>query len=176
MQYIFFRKNEVETEEDVVQFGQHYSYEFYDVEKGKYHLRVDDIWLNSEELVGYWSEWINTYPIVSIEDIIAYRIAKEKLIEKVASAKLPTKYGDFKVYAFKSSVDKLLKTLSQRYEKRKGGYSRVIRSGFRYGDDAPMAVIELVDRDPNARRVDIPKKAAEKKDKDKQTPPKVITK
>tara|TARA_B110000014_G_C20113140_1_gene586976 strand:- start:335 stop:1624 length:1290 start_codon:yes stop_codon:yes gene_type:complete len=42
--------------------------EFYDVEKGKYHLRVDDIWLNSEELVGYWSEWINTYPIVSIED------------------------------------------------------------------------------------------------------------
>ena len=45
-------------------------------------------------------------PIVSIEDIIAYRIAKEKLIEKVASAKLPTKYGDFKVYAFKSSVDK----------------------------------------------------------------------
>ena len=42
--------------------------EFYDVEKGKYHLRVDDIWLNSEELVGYWSEWINNYPIVSIED------------------------------------------------------------------------------------------------------------
>tara|TARA_B100001105_G_scaffold101713_1_gene81574 strand:- start:465 stop:1697 length:1233 start_codon:yes stop_codon:yes gene_type:complete len=45
-------------------------------------------------------------PIVSIEDIIAYRIAKEKLIEKIASANLPTKYGDFKVYAFKSSVDK----------------------------------------------------------------------
>ena len=41
----------------------------------------------------------------------------------------------------KSSVDKLLKTLSQRYEKRKGGYSRVIRAGFRYGDDAPMAII-----------------------------------
>jgi enolase len=42
--------------------------EFYDVEKGKYHLRVDNIWLNSDELVGYWSEWINNYPIVSIED------------------------------------------------------------------------------------------------------------
>ena len=47
----------------------------------------------------------------------------------------------------KTSVDKLLKTLSQRYEKRKGGYSRVIRAGLRYGDDASMAVIELVDRD-----------------------------
>ncbi len=42
--------------------------EFYDVEKDKYHLHVDDIWLNSEELVGYWSEWIDNYPIVSIED------------------------------------------------------------------------------------------------------------
>ena len=42
--------------------------EFYDVEKGKYHLRVDNIWLNSDELVGYWSEWTNNYPIVSIED------------------------------------------------------------------------------------------------------------
>ena len=51
-----------------------------------------------------------------------------------------------------SSVEKLLNTLSQRYEKRNGGYSRVIRAGFRYGDDAPMAVIELVDRDINAKK------------------------
>ena len=58
----------------------------------------------------------------------------------------------------KTSVDKLVKTLSQRYEKRKGGYSRVIRAGFRYGDNAPMAVIELVDRDPEAKKVDIKKK------------------
>ncbi|HCU81190.1 MAG: phosphopyruvate hydratase [Anaerolineaceae bacterium] len=42
--------------------------EFYDDEQGKYHLHVDDIWLNSEELVEYWSEWIDNYPIVSIED------------------------------------------------------------------------------------------------------------
>jgi large subunit ribosomal protein L17 len=78
----------------------------------------------------------------------------------------------------KNSVDKLIKTLSQRYEKRKGGYSRVIRSGFRYGDDAPMAVIELVDRDPNAKKVDIKKKpqeseksslASKPKDSDKKT-------
>ena len=58
----------------------------------------------------------------------------------------------------KLSVDKLVKTLSQRYEKRKGGYSRVIRAGFRYGDDAPMAIIELIDRDIAAKKVDIKKK------------------
>ena len=61
----------------------------------------------------------------------------------------------------KTSVEKLLKTLSQRYEKRKGGYSRVIRAGFRYGDDAPMAIIELVDRDIQAKKVDIKKKPEE---------------
>ena len=59
------------------------------------------------------------------------------------------------------SVDKLVKTLSERYEKRKGGYSRVIRAGFRYGDDAPMAIIELVDRDKEAKKVDIKKKLDE---------------
>jgi len=61
----------------------------------------------------------------------------------------------------KSSVDKLIKTLSQRYEKRKGGYSRIIRAGFRYGDDAPMSIIELVDRDVQAKKVDIKKKTEE---------------
>jgi len=62
----------------------------------------------------------------------------------------------------KASVDKLINILSQRYEKRKGGYSRVIRAGYRYGDDAPMAVIELVDRDVEAKKVDIKKKTTEK--------------
>jgi len=62
----------------------------------------------------------------------------------------------------KSSVNKLVKTLSQRYEKRKGGYSRVMKAGFRYGDNAPMAVIELVDRNVEAKKVDIKKKSPEK--------------
>ena len=61
----------------------------------------------------------------------------------------------------KSSVDKLIKTLSHRYEKRKGGYSRIIRAGYRYGDDAPMSIIELVDRDVQAKKVDIKKKTEE---------------
>ena len=63
----------------------------------------------------------------------------------------------------KSSVDKLVQTLSQRYEKRKGGYSRVMKAGFRYGDNAPMAVIELVDRNLEAKKVDVKKKSPEKK-------------
>ena len=56
----------------------------------------------------------------------------------------------------------MLKILAQRYEKGKGGYSRLIRAGFRYGDDAPMAFIELVDRDEEAKKVDIKKKTPEK--------------
>ena len=52
------------------------------------------------------------------------------------------------------STNKVKKTLSKRYENRKGGYTRIIKAGFRYGDYAPMAVIEFVDRDVEAKRVD----------------------
>ena len=77
----------------------------------------------------------------------------------------------------KMSVDKLVKNLSQRYEKRKGGYSRVIRAGFRYGDDAPMAIIELVDRDKEAKKVDVKKKVDEKAKTSPESKPKdIITK
>ncbi len=51
-------------------------------------------------------------------------------------------------------VKKLFETLGPRYEERAGGYTRVLKAGFRYGDSAPMAVIELVDRDPDARGQD----------------------
>ncbi|MEP3047668.1 MAG: 50S ribosomal protein L17 [Roseibium sp.] len=51
-------------------------------------------------------------------------------------------------------VAKLFETLGERYKERAGGYSRVLKAGFRYGDNAPMAVIELVDRDPEARGAD----------------------
>ncbi|MFL2893080.1 MAG: 50S ribosomal protein L17 [Candidatus Pelagibacter sp.] len=56
------------------------------------------------------------------------------------------------------SANKVKKTLSKRYENRKGGYTRIIKAGFRYGDNAPMAVIEFVDRDVEAKRVDKKKK------------------
>ena len=56
------------------------------------------------------------------------------------------------------SANKVKKTLSKRYHDRKGGYTRIIRAGFRYGDNAPMAIIEFVDRDLVAKRVDRKKK------------------
>ena len=61
-----------------------------------------------------------------------------------------------------SSAHKVTKTLSKRYEKRHGGYTRIIKAGFRYGDNAPMAVIEFVDRDVEAKRDDKPKKVVTK--------------
>ena len=60
------------------------------------------------------------------------------------------------------STNKVKKTLSKRYENRKGGYTRIIKAGFRYGDNAPMAVIEFVDRDVEAKRVDRKKKSPTK--------------
>ena len=70
------------------------------------------------------------------------------------------------------SANKVKKTLSKRYEKRSGGYTRIIKAGFRYGDNAPMAIIEFVDRDVEAKRVDKKKKdpvnEADKKEEDKK--------
>ena len=50
-----------------------------------------------------------------------------------------------------AAVAKLFSTLGERYKDRSGGYTRVLKAGFRYGDNAPMAIIELVDRDPDAK-------------------------
>jgi len=85
----------------------------------------------------------------------------DKVITLGKKNNLQSKKNLFSKLQDKASVDKLIKTLSQRYEKRKGGYSRVIKAGFRYGDDAPMAIIELVDRDVEAKKVDIKKKPEE---------------
>ena len=77
----------------------------------------------------------------------------KKLITKLQNAKL---------------ASKVIKTLSKRYEKRKGGYTRIIKSGFRYGDNAPMAVIEFVDRDVEAKKVDRKKIENPKKQKEEK--------
>ena len=72
------------------------------------------------------------------------------------------------------SANKVKKTLSKRYEKRSGGYTRIIKAGFRYGDNAPMAIIEFVDRDVEAKRVD-KKKKDPVKEADKKEDKKIAT-
>ena len=89
---------------------------------------------------------------------------------------LQSKKNLFSELQSKTSVQKILKTFVQRYEKRNGGYSRVIKAGFRYGDDAPMAIIELVDRDIEAKKVDIKKTTEDKAKKIQDTKSKVAVK
>ena len=77
----------------------------------------------------------------------------------------------------KKSVIKVFNELSKKKNTRKGGYSRVVRAGFRTGDDAPMAVIELVDRNTEAKKIDKPKKTETKnKKKEVQPEPKAASK
>jgi len=62
----------------------------------------------------------------------------------------------------KTNANKVIKTLSKRYEKRSGGYTRIVKAGFRHGDNAPLAVIEFVDRDVEAKRKFKKKKSQDK--------------
>ena len=99
----------------------------------------------------------------------------DKVITLGKQSNLSKKKRLFSKLQDRKSVSKVFDELSKRYSSRKGGYSRVLKAGFRTGDDAPMAVIELVDRDVNARKVDKPKKVETQK-KDKETLPKTATK
>ena len=92
----------------------------------------------------------------------------DKVITLGKKNTLASKKNLFSQLQTKSSVDKLVKVLSQRYEKRNGGYSRVMRAGYRFGDDAPMAVIELIDRDIQAKKIDIKNKLQDKEVKGPQ--------
>ena len=67
----------------------------------------------------------------------------------------------------KTNANKILNTLSKRYEKRAGGYTRIVKAGYRYGDNSPMAVIEFVDRDVEAKRKFKKKKKVDPKTEDK---------
>ena len=99
----------------------------------------------------------------------------DKIITLGKKADLSKKKDLFSKLQDKTSVKKIYENLSKRYANRKGGYSRVLKAGFRTGDDAPMAVIELVDRNPEARKVDKPKKVEKKENQDK-TDQKVVSK
>ena len=78
--------------------------------------------------------------------------------------KLVSKLQDLK------SANKVKKTLAKRYEKRNGGYTRIIKAGYRYGDKAPIAVIEFVDRDIEAKKVDKKKETKNNPEEKKSVP------
>ena len=75
----------------------------------------------------------------------------EKLITLGKKGNLHSRRLAFNQIRDKDMVSKLFDSLAKRYSDRKGGYTRVLKAGFRYGDSAPLAVIELVDRDENAK-------------------------
>ena len=93
---------------------------------------------------------------------IATTLPKAKELRRVADRLITlAKKGDlharrlaFSRIRDEAMVAKLFDTLGPRYAARPGGYTRVLKAGFRYGDSAPMAVIELVDRDPAAKGLD----------------------
>ncbi len=78
----------------------------------------------------------------------------EKLITLGKRGDLHAKRQAFAQLRDEIMVNKLFGTLADRYRKRSGGYTRVLKAGIRYGDAADMAVIELVDRDPAAKGLD----------------------
>ena len=127
---------------------------------------------NSEHRKALFKNMLNS--LIKYEQIITTLPKAKELkpkIDKVITigkdAKLSKKKDLFSKLQDQKSVKKVFDILSKRYANRKGGYSRVLKAGFRTGDDAPMAVIELVDRDLNAKKVDKPKKV-EKTTKDKK--------
>ncbi|MRG73720.1 50S ribosomal protein L17 [Alphaproteobacteria bacterium HT1-32] len=75
----------------------------------------------------------------------------DKLITLAKAKTLHARRQAFAILRSEEAVAKLFNVLGDRYADRPGGYTRVMKAGFRYGDAAPMAVIELVDRDPEAR-------------------------
>ena len=101
----------------------------------------------------------------------------DKLISLGKKGDLASRKKALSILPEKQWTSKIFDELSERYKERNGGYTRVLKAGFRYGDSAPMAVIELVDRNPEAKKVDKPKKTESKdKKKEAQTEQKVASK
>jgi large subunit ribosomal protein L17 len=78
----------------------------------------------------------------------------EKIISLGKSGTLHDRRRAYAILRDDAVVSKLFSVLAERYKNRQGGYIRVLKAGFRYGDCAPMAFIELVDRDPAAKGLD----------------------
>ncbi len=93
------------------------------------------------------------------------RRVADKMITLGKRGTLHTRRQAFSYLRDDAAVSKLFSALAGRYKDRSGGYTRVLKAGYRYGDNAPMAVIELVDRDPDAKGAeDKARHAEEQKD------------
>jgi len=90
------------------------------------------------------------------------RSVAEKLITLGKKGDLHSRRQIISAVGSAELADKLCSTLAERYKERKGGYTRVLKAGFRFGDSAPVAIIELVDRDVEAKgKKDLERVAAE---------------
>jgi len=101
----------------------------------------------------------------------------DKIITIGKKNTLAAKKNLFSKLQDKNSVTKLTTVLSKRYEKRNGGYCRVVKSGFRFGDNAPTAFIELVDKDFNAKGQDsgpVQKKKQDQENTEVEKSPEII--
>ena len=85
----------------------------------------------------------------------------DKVITLGKKDSLANKKNLFSKLQDKINSRKVINVLSKRYLNRKGGYSRIIKAGFRYGDRAPLAIIELVDRNVEAKKIDVKQKPKE---------------
>jgi large subunit ribosomal protein L17 len=75
----------------------------------------------------------------------------ETLVTKAKKSDLSTRRNIISKIKDKEAVEKLISVLGKRYKDRPGGYTRIVKAGFRYGDIAPIAYIEFVDRDVKAK-------------------------
>ncbi|HEY9079052.1 50S ribosomal protein L17 [Magnetovibrio sp.] len=82
------------------------------------------------------------------------RSIADKMITLAKRGDLHARRQAFAYLRDDAAVKKLFDVLAERYKERPGGYTRVLKAGFRYGDAAPMAYLELVDRDPEAKGAD----------------------
>ena len=106
--------------------------------------------LNNMALALIKHEQINT-TLVKAKNL---RPFVEKIITLAKKGSLSSRKKAFSILKNKKIIEKLFTNIAKRYEARKGGYTRILKNGFRYGDMAPLAVIELVDRDEKAKGLD----------------------
>ena len=95
----------------------------------------------------------------------------EKIISLGKKGDLSSKKKAFSILNEKKNIKKIFEVFSKRYEKRQGGYTRIVKIGNRFGDNAPTAIIELVDRDISAKGMDSGPVIKKKKEEEEQQIP-----